>query len=228
MERLRMRRAGIAAGLLLIACRTGYSEPPRPVQVAAAVTGATDVAPISGQPFSAAWAPTTIMPATPDLVAQGKATYEKQCTDCHGPQGRGDGEAAYLLYPRPRDFVTAKYRLISTWDNAPTDEDLFRTISRGMPGSAMPSWAHLPEKSRWGLVHYVKAFAEQPIEIRPDKDPQKGKDPSESVPGEGILHVPPEPPYTPEARARADSLFADGSRQPVIPSWALEGYPRPP
>ena len=196
----------VATGLLLTVCATGDGESPRPAAVAAAVAGAPSIATISGQPAPATWAPTAILPATPELLALGKATYEKQCVACHGPQGRGDGEAAYLLYPRPRDFVTAKYRLISTWDGIPTDEDLFRTISRGMPGSAMPSWAHLPERTRWGLVHYIKTFAETPISVRPDKDPNR----VEGLPGEGVLRVPPEPPYTPEARTRADSLFADG------------------
>lgn len=143
-------------------------------------------------------------PATPALLALGKKIYEKQCAACHGLDGRGQGEAAYLLYPKPRDFVAAKYRLVSTWERVPTDADLFRTITRGMPGSAMPSWAHLPEEQRWALVHYIKTFAEKPFVVRPIKAP----DPSGSG-GEGEIVVPPEPPYTPEAQARARELFAD-------------------
>ncbi len=89
--------------------------------------------------------------STPKLIASGKQIYAQQCAACHGIEGRGDGEAAYLLYPKPRDFVAARYRLVSTWDRVPTDQDLFDTISRGMPGSAMPSWEHLPADQRWGL-----------------------------------------------------------------------------
>ncbi|MBI4477676.1 MAG: c-type cytochrome, partial [Acidobacteria bacterium] len=70
---------------------------------------------------------------------------EKECAACHGPNGDGEGAAACLLYRRPRGFTTGQFRIVSTWDGVPTDEDLYRTISRGMPGSAMPSWAHLPE-----------------------------------------------------------------------------------
>ena len=77
-------------------------------------------------------------PDSPELLALGKAVYEKQCAACHGPGGRGDGEAAYLLYPKPRDLTQAAYRLVSTWERTPTDQDLFDTVSRGMPGSAMP------------------------------------------------------------------------------------------
>ena len=104
------------------------------------------------------------MAASRPLVELGRVTYEKKCLACHGPLGDGEGEAAYLLYPRPRDFTTGRFRLISTWDGIPVDEDLFRTISRGMPGSAMPSWAHLPEETRWGLVHYVKSFSKRPFD----------------------------------------------------------------
>lgn len=146
----------------------------------------------------------TPRPATPRLLALGKKIYEKQCAACHGADGRGQGEAAYLLYPKPRDFVAARYRLVSTWERVPTDADLFQTITRGMPGSAMPSWAHLPEEQRWALVHYIKTFAERPLSVKPMKAP----DPDGSG-GEGIILVPPEPPFTDDARARAAELFAD-------------------
>ena len=53
-------------------------------------------------------------PSTPKLVALGKQMYAQQCAACHGLSGRGDGEAAYLLYPKPRDFVAARYRLVSS------------------------------------------------------------------------------------------------------------------
>ena len=56
-------------------------------------------------------------------------------------------EKTYLLYPKPRDFVAAKYRLVSTWECQPTEDDPYFTISRGIPGSAMPSWSHLSDFS---------------------------------------------------------------------------------
>jgi len=101
------------------------------------------------------------------LLALGKQIYQKQCAACHGRDGRGGGEAAYLLYPKPRDLVAARYRLVSTWEQVPTDQDLFSTLTRGMPGSAMPSWGHLPGKQRWALVYYIKSLAETPITVKP-------------------------------------------------------------
>ena len=152
---------------------------------------------------------TVQMPASPELLELGKQTYEKKCLPCHGETGDGQGEAAYLLYPKPRNFVDARYRLVSTWDSIPTDEDLFRTISRGMPGSAMPSWAHLPEETRWGLAHYIKSFSRFPFDIGPDHQPESAEDfPT------GYIEVPPSPLTPPKHRfvlTNSFSRFAPGA-----------------
>jgi len=143
------------------------------------------------------------LPASPDLLVLARKTYEKECLACHGKDGNGEGEAAYLLYPRPRDFTSGQFRLVSTWDSVPTDEDLLRTISRGMPGSAMPSWSHLSERTRWALVHYVKSFSKRSLTIQDGKEPDAdGNDAA------GVVRVPPEPPYTKAAEARARATFA--------------------
>jgi mono/diheme cytochrome c family protein len=155
-------------------------------------------------PFSIT--PTRVVQSSPELLALGKSTFEKECLACHGVAGNGEGDAAYLLYPRPRDFTSGSFRIVSTWEGIPTDEDLFVTISRGMPGSAMPSWAHLPEDTRWGLVHYIKTFSTRPLAVahvthEPDRFGNGG---------EGVLTIPPEPPYDDAARGRAQELFSKG------------------
>ena len=171
-----------------------------------AAAGAPLVSGLAGQPgaLPVALTPTTTRSASPDLLALGQRLYEKQCAACHGTDGRGEGEAAYLLYPKPRDFTAGKFALASTWERVPTDEDLYRTISRGMPGSAMPSWGHLTEEERWALVHYVKTFVPQPWGIARASDPKGG-----GGVGTGLVRVPPEPPFTAEVRARALELYAD-------------------
>ncbi len=162
------------------------------------------LSPPAGQPLSAPPSTTLARPASPELLALGKQVYAKQCAACHGASGRGDGEAAYLLYPKPRDFVSAQYRLVSTWERVPTDADLLLTISRGMPGSAMPSWGHLSEDERWGLVHYIKTFAERPLAVVPATEPG-----GEGQAGTGIIRVPHPAPFTPEARKLAAERYAD-------------------
>jgi len=147
--------------------------------------------------------PTTNLAASPELLALGKSSFEKNCAPCHGLQGDGKGPVADRIFPKPRNFVRANYRIVSTWDYQPTDEDIFRTISRGMPGSVMPSWAHLPQKTRWALVHYVKSFARMPFEFGPDHQPKDITDqPS------GMIVIPPEPPYTEQAQAHAKQLYS--------------------
>jgi DMSO reductase family type II enzyme heme b subunit len=92
--------------------------------------------------------------------AQGRATYEKKCILCHGEKGDGNGPAASLLDPRPRDFTKAKYKIRTTPSGqAPADADLMQVISEGMPGTSMPAWKGLSEKDRRELVAYLKTFA---------------------------------------------------------------------
>ena len=159
---------------------------------------------VSG-PIEASIEPTQSLASSSDLLELGRQTYAAKCSACHGLDGNGQGEAAYLLYPRPRDFTRGEYRLVSTWDNVPADEDLFRTISRGMPGSAMPSWAHLPEETRWGLVHYIKSFSTRDLKVQETYVPTE---PFEE--GKGLIQVPSEPEYDQAAENRARELFARG------------------
>lgn len=146
-----------------------------------------------------------VLAGTPQLLAQGKRAYQKHCLACHGRDGDGRGEAAYLLYPRPRDFTRGQYRLVSTWEGVPTDEDLFLAISRGMPGSAMPAWANLPETTRWGLVHYVKSFYPGSFDIPAAEEPHQ-----QYAPGKGPIAVGEAPAPTPAGEQRARELFAKG------------------
>ncbi len=95
----------------------------------------------------------------------GRRVYLKRCVFCHGKEGMGDGIAAPYLNPRPRDFTLGMFKFRSTKNaELPTDADLFRTVSRGVPGTAMPAWGEgtftLPEIERWQAVYYVKSLAQ--------------------------------------------------------------------
>jgi cytochrome c oxidase cbb3-type subunit 2 len=100
----------------------------------------------------------------PDLaqrVARGKELFEKHCASCHGTTGQGNGDAAQFLQPRPRDFTLGKFKYRSTdLGSLPLDGDLYRSISRGLPGTAMPTWRELGDEQIWFLVDYVKTFYE--------------------------------------------------------------------
>lgn len=91
----------------------------------------------------------------------GKPLYALHCLQCHGEKGLGDGQAALFLYPKPRDFTRGLFKIRTTPSGSlPTDQDLFDTLARGMPGSAMPSFSELPAQERWALVSYVKTLVE--------------------------------------------------------------------
>src|SRR5690606_38278454 len=85
-------------------------------------------------------------------AAAGKPLYDLRCAPCHGIKGDGNGPAAELLDPRPRDFTSGIYKIRTTSNKVPTDQDIFRIITEGMPGTSMPGWAVLPEKDRCNLV----------------------------------------------------------------------------
>jgi mono/diheme cytochrome c family protein len=89
------------------------------------------------------------------------ALYRARCAVCHGAEGRGDGPAAALLTPRPRDFTTGVYKFRSTPSGTlPTEADVLRTITRGLPGTSMPSFADLlGEPERRALARHVLAMA---------------------------------------------------------------------
>ncbi|MFO0705735.1 MAG: c-type cytochrome [Nitrospira sp.] len=93
---------------------------------------------------------------------QGKILYQRACVLCHGTEGKGDGPAAWSIgryaAPRPLDFTMGSYKFRSTPSGElPTDQDLFRTITQGIPGY-MPAFKSFTEIQRWQIVAYLKSF----------------------------------------------------------------------
>jgi mono/diheme cytochrome c family protein len=86
---------------------------------------------------------------TPDVVAKGKASYETNCSACHGDGGRGDGVAGAALDPKPRDLVAGKFKRGATVDQ------VYETLAKGIEGTTMTSYAHLSDEERWALAYYV-------------------------------------------------------------------------
>ncbi len=86
---------------------------------------------------------------TPELAQKGKASFEMNCASCHGPGGAGDGAAAAALNPKPRNLATAPLK------GGDKPGQIFATLGKGVPGTAMIAFTHLPEEERWALAYHV-------------------------------------------------------------------------
>jgi len=154
---------------------------------------------------TAADTPSGPMPeATDALIEQGRAIYFRRCSFCHGLLGDGEGPAAKFLDPRPRDFTLGTFKFRTTQSGElPTNEDLFRTVSRGLRGTAMQPFDSdlikngLSEQERWAVISYVKTFAQEFDD--PELDPvATGK----------VIPLPASPaPYNAETVARGEKVF---------------------
>ncbi len=94
---------------------------------------------------------------TPEQLENGKKVYFSKCVWCHGVEGAGDGPGADRLWPRPRDFRQGTFKVRHTFSGElPLLEDLFQTVTHGLPGSAMPPWTGiLDEQKRRDVVSFV-------------------------------------------------------------------------
>ena len=159
-----------AAALLAAGCRPASGPEASAPQQATGAQPAKAVAvkmTFSGLPVPTKPAVDTV------LLARGKVVYQQNCLPCHGVNGDGKGDAAAFLLPKPRNFVTANFRLRSTPpSHLPTDADLFRSVSLGMPGTPMPPWrVNLSDEDRWAVVEYLKSFSPRFADPKEDRAP---------------------------------------------------------
>jgi cytochrome c oxidase cbb3-type subunit 2 len=92
----------------------------------------------------------------------GKRIYLQNCAACHGKNGDGKGPETPRLKTKPRDFTTGNYKFRSTPSGSLSlDEDIFRSISRGVRTTSMLAQLHLSEKERWAVTQYLKTFSDR-------------------------------------------------------------------
>ena len=115
-------------------------------------------------------------PPTPSeaMIARGREVWRQaKCWECHGDTGKGDGDKAAGLkddfgYPiPPANLTTGQFK------SGPMAADIFRTVTNGLRGTPMPSFAKpIKEADRWALAYYIlslSAFTDpltgQPLQI---------------------------------------------------------------
>jgi cytochrome c oxidase cbb3-type subunit 2 len=97
----------------------------------------------------------------PASEARGREVYERRCIGCHGEKGNGQGVAArFFRRAKPNDFTSGVFKFRFTPSGSlPLDADIFRTITSGVRGTAMPPWFKLAESDRWDVIQYLKTFS---------------------------------------------------------------------
>lgn len=92
-------------------------------------------------------------------LERGSIIYRVQCLHCHGVNGDGRGPTARWINPHPRDYRQGlfKFQSVDQTDapRPPRRADLHRVIKYGIEGTAMPSFALLPDADIDLLVSYV-------------------------------------------------------------------------
>lgn len=96
-----------------------------------------------------------------DMMETGERIWnEAQCAECHGVHGEGDGEKSagleddYMFPILPANLTTGQLK------SGPQVRDIFRTISNGLSGTPMPSYADsFDEDERWALSYYVLSLS---------------------------------------------------------------------
>ena len=80
----------------------------------------------------------------PDAVSAGKALYTKNCLACHGKTLQGTGNVPSLVDGKLNGVAAG---------------EIFWFVTKGDKDNGMPSWAFLPEETRWQIISYVEAAA---------------------------------------------------------------------
>lgn len=212
-----------------------------PARLAAASSLAMFVATVAagwastGQPLALRWTSTSPgRPAATATLRAGQATYERHCAGCHDAEGDGDGPSGVALSPPPRDFRRAVFKFAGVPSGSlPRDEDLARTIRRGLAGTAMPAFA-FGERELDALIQYLKTFSprwrrERPpsaAEVATAPDPWRGREPDAVREGERVYHrealcATCHPAYAPTTVTRPDVAQPVALYEEAHRAWAL-------
>ncbi len=94
-----------------------------------------------------------INPIAPDEknLATGKDIFIKNCANCHGKKGKGDGPKSEELDKPVGDFTKEAF-------GKQSDGAIFWKITEG--NKPMPSFKkEVTEEQRWLVINYIKGFA---------------------------------------------------------------------
>lgn len=125
--------ASLATLALAIACSSESAKPANNAKPKAAAAGVSE-----------------------EVLAKGKAIYKANCVACHGESGKGDGPAAGVLKPKPRDHTDPAYM------NTLSNEEIGKVIKfggaiKGKP--LMPSNPQINGDDLDALILYTRSLS---------------------------------------------------------------------
>lgn len=88
------------------------------------------------------------VPATPESIKAGKLTYLRQCAQCHGQTGKGDGGGS-VAGGKPSDLTDAK------WDHGGSDGEIYTTLHDGTSPDMVGYGGRINENDLWNLVNFI-------------------------------------------------------------------------
>jgi mono/diheme cytochrome c family protein len=88
--------------------------------------------------------------ASAESAAAGKKMYQRLCIRCHGPNGKGDGEAA--VGAEPADLTSGK------WVFGSSDGEIFAAIREGTSKDMEGYAERISETDTWNVVNYLKSL----------------------------------------------------------------------
>ena len=127
------------------------------LMLAASVLGLAIACNSSGDPASDGDKKDAKVEVSPAMLAEGEKIYKANCVACHGVTGKGDGPAAGVLKPPPRDHTDRAY--MSTLSDKEIG-DIIRMggAIKGKP--LMPSHPQINGADLDAVVGYVRSLSE--------------------------------------------------------------------
>jgi high-affinity iron transporter len=97
--------------------------------------------------------PVPLGPKQPPDLARGAQLFQQDCAACHGAKGDANTAMARQLDPPPIAFADRERAAQRT------PFALYQVINQGLEGTAMASFAQLPDADKWALAFEASRFA---------------------------------------------------------------------
>jgi high-affinity iron transporter len=97
--------------------------------------------------------PVPLGPKQPPNLVRGAQLFEQNCASCHGAKGDAQTPVARQLDPPPIAFADRKRA------SQRSPFALYQVINQGLEGTAMQSFAQMPDADKWALAFRASRFA---------------------------------------------------------------------